>query len=136
MKSFRVLVLDDNLIGRGARDLRDQGIHLEVTALERNEIMGQGSIYYIASSRGRQLAQEAANYDAVIIGNNMRTGFVYARMIPDEMKPHTMIVWNDIDAEEQMAYAGLGFEHFGKRHQDESAWLIKQAEASVALSDA
>lgn len=135
-KAFRVLVLDDSLIGRGDRELAIQGVRVAITALKREEIMRDAISGYRISSRGLKLAGDATSYDAVIIGNNMGTGFAYAREIPGEMKPHTMIVWNTRKPDDEAAYARFGFEHFGVRHQDEVGWLIQQAEEAATRTGA
>jgi hypothetical protein len=135
--SFRILVLDVNRIQHVVRELRARGVRVEVTALEHADIWsnaGYGS--YRVSHRGLDWARHAAGYDAIIIGNNRGTGFAYAREIPDAMKPHTLIIWNDRSAADEEAYARFGFEHFGKRNHDETDWLLGQAQHLTAEPEA
>jgi hypothetical protein len=102
-------------------ELESRGVNLEVTSLDSDEIARPFG--YVFSPRARELAQRAADYDFVIVGNNQGSGLAYANAIPAEMRPRTLIVWNDYEPGDETDYAALGYEHVASR-RDERAWLL------------
>ncbi len=73
---------------------------------------------YNASGRLLQLARSASadDYDYVVIGNNLGLGITLARMLSKELRPKTLIVWNDPPTDvDTWEYRELGYEHFDTR---------------------
>lgn len=58
---------------------------------------------------------ETGEVSFVVIGNNLGIGMVEAEMVSLNMRPHTIIVWNNYCLGDEQPYAAMGFEHFCSR---------------------
>jgi hypothetical protein len=130
---LRILVLDDDLSHGPIYRLEEEGVELDMTTLSHEETTA--GVDYAVSQRGIGLARRAADFDIVIIGNNMYTGYQYARAIPDSMKSRTLIVWNKYTPGDERPYAELGFADFTSR-QEETVWLLRQAQEAADRAEA
>ncbi len=132
--NFRLLVLDDDVPVRAVARLKETGIGLEIVKLELDEVFD--GRYYRISSRGVELARQAQEFDAVMIGNNEGTGLNYAHVIPEQMKARTIVLWNRYEPGVEGGYAALGFTNFANRNRDPDAtdWLLQLAlEATIQV---
>jgi len=117
------------------RDLEIKGgLEVEVTSLARSDIRSSGG--YIVSQLGRDLAARATpdRYDLVVIGNNLGTGFEYARLIPEAMRSRTLIVWNWYKVGNEETYTSYGFEHFCSR-DEQVEYLLKMLDGDINFVD-
>ncbi|MDQ5943835.1 MAG: hypothetical protein QG675_603 [Patescibacteria group bacterium] len=131
MRTIRVLVLDTpaSYLDRVSKEY---GVQLQVTQISNEDIwsdtlnFGMGG--YRASVRAQNLARSAHpdDYDYVIIGNNMGQGFIFARLICEELRPKTLIVFNPSSSRSEVPdYKRLGFSHFASRHE-QGQWILEQ----------
>jgi hypothetical protein len=131
MSSLRVLILDsEGIPGHRLTDLLPAELPPPVlTAIKNADILPiSDPMRYRASDRAKQLAQSASleTYDLVIIGNNEGEGLVLAKLLPEELRPRTLIVWFfDSRRTEQLLYRELGFNHFGSRDK-QGEWYMEQ----------
>lgn len=122
----RVLILDDSTEHIFKRDA---GVPAEVLALTTDDItlnLIRGG--YNASPRVYELARAATaeEYDYVIIGNNLGLGLMIARMLSTELRPTTLIVWNNSPTDaDTWEYREMGYQHFGTR-VNAGLWFARQ----------
>lgn len=111
----RVLFLGDEKVVL-PKDLEEV---VELTLETRDEVFDDGFPgRYKVSERSLQLAHDATlkKYDVIIIGNNLGTGVRKAEALPYEVRPRTMIVWNEYVPGDERSYAAMGFKYFGNRY--------------------
>lgn len=133
MQTPRVLILDsEGIPGHRLVDLVPKGLpQPDITAIKDADIFPpNGGMKYRASDHAKQLASSASldTCDLVIIGNNEGEGLVLAKLLPEELRPRTLIVWFfDSNRTEQVLYMDIGYTQFRSRNE-QGEWYATQLE--------
>lgn len=110
---LRLLVLGDSMIAL-PQGLINQGVEFEVLC-EPDECIHNSRGYYVVSTWSLEKAGNAEidGWDAIIVGNNLGSGVVKARALPESVRDRTMIVWNRYVPGDGKSYFEMGFRHLG-----------------------
>jgi hypothetical protein len=115
VQKIRVLVFGTDEFPVRFERLERAGLQVEVTFEPQSAYMGRDG--HQTTRRSRQLAHQAAEFDAVLVMNNSGTGLDRVKALPAGMLNRTMVMWKrggQIEEVMKAPYRQAGVSHFGE----------------------